>query len=222
MPGSILQFGSKASIDAKNAGKEQQTTEVMANLRPIQTTQLWTFDSALSLLRSFCDPYIVGALDQYLLQNSEVLLNPAPFSKTKEEEAYKRKELSLRNTIYTDITDSNLKDAEKLTKLLNLDNKEVLRIVRQTCIKTPERKLTNYGKFRSKLPDDREKYLEEERLLLYTGKILKERRTVLRLVIELLNNKLNPNVSSIVQNLGKDIILSDSYIEKLISVYLRR
>lgn len=217
MPGSILQFGSKASIDAKNAGKEQQTTEVMANLRPIQTTQLWTFDSALSLLRSFCDPYIVGALDQYLLQNSEVLLNPAPFSKTKEEEAYKRKELSLRNTIYTDITDSNLKDAEKLTKLLNLDNKEVLRIVRQTCIKTPERKLTNYEKFRSKLPDDREKYLEEERLLLYTSKILKERRTVLRLVIELLNNKLNPNVSSIVQNLGKDIILSDSYIEKLIS-----
>lgn len=189
---------------------------VATTLKPMQPTLLWTFDNSLSLLKSCEDPYILDALDEFLLLNSSVFLNPSPLSESGNSPPYTEKDLSLRNILYPNITTNNTKDAEKISKLLKFDNKECLRIIIQTCTRVPEKHITNYEKLKSKLPDDREKALEDERILLYTSKILKERRTILQTVIELLNNKLNLTVSSTIQNLGKNIFLSESYTDKLI------
>lgn len=186
-------------------------------LKPIQPTQLWGFDNALSLLKSYQDPYIIDALDEFLLINSKVLLNPSPFKRTKEVSGKDTKELSLRNILYSDISSNNVKDAEKISNLLNLDYSDVLRVVSQTSKRIPERKVYNYDKLKSKLPDDREKFLEEERILLYSSRVLRERRTILHLVIELLNNKSNNGSSSTIQNLGKEIYLSKTYTTDLIN-----
>lgn len=212
MPSSSIQMRSGTNDES---GKSSNN-KLRNKLKPIQPTQLWTFDNALSLLKSCSDPYILDALDEYLLLNNTVILNPSPFTSNDKEEIYKGKDLSLRNILYTDITSNNLKDSERISKFLKIQNKETLRIIKQTCTRIPEKKINNYEKLKSKLPDDREKYLEDERTVLYTSRILKERRIVLSIVIELLNNKLNPAASTIVQNLGKNIYLSDTYIDQLI------
>lgn len=196
---------------------ELKAAKEVKPLKPIQPTQLWGFDNALSLLKSYQDPYILDALDEFLLLNSKLLLNPLPFKRVTKSPNKEAKELSLRNILYSDITPNNIKDAETISNVLNLDYNDVLRVISQTCKRIPERKVYNYEKLKSKLPDDREKYLEEERILLYSSRVLRERRIVLRLVIELLNNKSNSETSSTIQNLGKEIYLSKTYTNDLIN-----
>lgn len=202
-------------ITSLPADPKNKETAVVTSLKPIQPTQLWTFSNSLSLLKSCEDPYILDALDEFLLLNSSVFLNPSPFSSTSIT-PYTGKDLSLRNILYPNVSSNNIKDAEKISKLLNFDTKECLRVIVQTCTRVPEKHITNYEKLKSKLPDDREKALEDERISLYTSKILKERRTILQTVVELLNSKLNITVSSTIQNLGKNIFLSETYTDKLI------
>lgn len=187
-------------------------------LKQIQPKQLWTFDNALSLLRTCQDKYILDGLDEYLLLNNEVLTSPFPFhTEEKLTDDVLVADFSLRNILYSDLTDSNKEDAKTLSELLKIDYKESLRVIRQTCFRIPERKIKNYDKFKSKLPDDREKYLKEERILLYSGRVLRERRTILKLVAELVSNKMNPEMSSTVRNLGKQIVLSGKYLSGLIA-----
>lgn len=186
-------------------------------LKPILPTQFWTFDNALSLLKSCQDPYILDALDEFLMLNSELLMNPSPFSSESTELKANTKDILLHNITYSDIKASNIKDASRVSKILNLDVKEILRIISQTCKRIPEKNVAGFNKLKSKLPDDRERYLETERVFLYLSKILRERRIILKIVVELLNNKTNPYASSTTQNLGKDIFLSKTYLNGLIS-----
>lgn len=194
-----------------------RTSKDILDLKPIQPTQFWTFDNALSLLKSSQDPYILDALDEFLLMNNKFLKSSSPFSDDGNSTLKSGlKDLSIRNILYTDITTNNIGDAKKIQSFLKLDITEIIRIVCQTCKKIPERKVYDLEKLKSKLPDDREKYIEQERLLLYTSKILRERRTILKIAVELLNNKTNTYASSTVQNLGKEIFLSSDYMPSII------
>ncbi|CAK7892669.1 nucleoporin Nup188p [[Candida] anglica] len=192
-------------------------------LKPIEPSQLWTFENALSLLKTCKDQYILEALDEFLLNNKSVLLKPLPFTKKESvisspsKEVKPVKDLSLRNVLYSDINTTNNSDAHKISDLVSLEFDEVLRTISQTCRRVPERRVWDTSKLKSKLPDDRERQLEEDRLVLYTSGILRDRRVVLKIVAELLSNKTNHGKSLTVQNLGKEIFLSKSYIERLIN-----
>ncbi|KAK6459197.1 nucleoporin [Scheffersomyces xylosifermentans] len=192
-------------------------------LKPIQATQFWTFDNALSLLKTGNDIYIADALDEFLLSNKQLIMNPSPFSSGSESSSPQvkkgAKEISLRNVLYSDFTASTIDDAEKLYSILKLDKVELVRIISQTNKRVPEKKLHNSEKLKSKLPDDRQRFLENERLLLYTSKVLRERRTILKIVVELLNSINGQNSSAIIRNFGKDIYLSSTYAKDIITAF---
>ncbi|EGW31009.1 uncharacterized protein SPAPADRAFT_142824 [Spathaspora passalidarum NRRL Y-27907] len=183
-------------------------------LKSIEPSQYWTFDNALNLLKTCHDPYILRTLDEFLLLNSKVLINPSPFANTGTA-SISGKEMSLRAISY-DILPVNISDAETIGKYLPfLDLKEIIRVISQTCKKIPP-KFCHEWTVKSKLHEDRDKLLDNERLYLYTSKLLRERRSVLKMVIELVNNKLNEFTSTTVKNLGKEIVLSKDYIGELI------
>ncbi|CUM65241.1 uncharacterized protein PRCAT00002873001 [Priceomyces carsonii] len=184
-----------------------------ATLNPVQATQLWTFEGVYSYLINGGYYYMEELLNEFFLLNREVLLNPSPFTESSSKPLKSElKEFSLRTVLYSGVTPNNIKDAEQIAELLGIDKYEVLRIICQTCKKIPERKVFDFKKLKSKLPDDREKYLEEERILLYCRRVLNERRVILSLVIELSNG----SQSMIMSNLAKEILLSQDYIPRLI------
>ncbi|KAK6205529.1 nucleoporin [Scheffersomyces amazonensis] len=187
-------------------------------LKPIQPTQFWTFDNALTLLRTCHDPYILDALDEFLLLHSKLLFNALPFHSVDNSESFKdtTKEITLRSIIYTDITSTNIHDSKNLYKILDLNGNEILRVISQSYKRNPEFKTSQSNKLKSKLPDDRAKNQENKRLIIYTRRILKERRLILKIVNELLNNKTNSTKSRTIQNLGKELYLSSEYLIKVI------
>ncbi|KAG7661893.1 NUP188 [[Candida] subhashii] len=185
-------------------------------LKPIQPTQYWTFDNALTLINSCEDPYILDALDEFLMLNSGTLRSPSPFELSGKKEKLSAKDLTLRSVLYTDVTPVNISDAEIIEQHLHCDAKEVLRIIIQTCKKIPPKFCNEFFALKSKLHDDRDKELDNERLFLYTSKILRERRIILKIAIELLNNKSNSKASLTIQNLGKEIFTSKTYVESMI------
>ncbi|KAK6461430.1 nucleoporin subcomplex protein binding to Pom34-domain-containing protein [Scheffersomyces coipomensis] len=187
-------------------------------LKPIQPTQFWTFDNALTLLKSCHDPYILDALDEFLLLHSKLLFNPLPFSGVQKESSIKEttKEITLRSIIYTEFTTNNIQDAKKLESSLQLDVDEIARVINQSYKRIPENKLFQLGKLKSKLPDDREKNEENKRLTSYTRRLLRERRLIIKIVIDLLNNKTNSYKSNTIQNLGKELFLSPVYLTEVI------
>lgn len=191
--------------------------KLVVSLKPIQPIQLWTFDGVLSLLRAGQSQYVLDAVDEFLLLNSAVLKSSSPFAvASKLVLNKKQKEFSLREVLYSGASEKNMDDAESLAKLLLVDAKEALRIIVQTSNRMPEDH-PDAGKVKSKLPDDSVSHKQQQRLQLYVSRILRERRTVLHVVIELLNNKSNPAVSSAVQNLGRDLYLSSDYCSSMIS-----
>lgn len=185
-------------------------------LKPIQPTQHWTFENAVTLINTCEDPYILDALDEFLMLNSSVLRNPSPFKASDNKEKLKTKDLTLRSILYTDVTSVNVSDAEIIGQHLQFDPKEVLRVIVQTCKKIPPKFCNEFFALKSKLHDDRDKELDNERLYLYASKVLRERRIIFKIAVELLNNTNNPNASLTIQNLGKDIFTSENYIESLI------
>lgn len=179
---------------------------------PVQPTQYWTFDNASALLESLKEPFIVGALDEFLLLNSPVILSSLPLGTyDKDYMAPKNKDFVLRKVVYS-TSGNNIKDAETLAPLLNINFQECLRIISQFSKRYPERKVHSEGKLQSMLPDDRLRSMESDRLYLYAGKILRERRQVLKIAVQLLNSKSNELVSSTVRNLGKELFLSKDYV----------
>ncbi|CCG20742.1 Nup188 nuclear pore complex subunit [Candida orthopsilosis Co 90-125] len=185
-------------------------------LKAIQPTQYWTFENALALINDCQDPYISEALDEYLLLIKDVILTPSPFSGDKSTSTTKiGKEVSLYGILYTDITQQNIKDGELVHKHLDLDFKEIIRVIDQVCKRVPPKPAPKLN-FKSKLNDDRVAQLDTERIGLYIYNILRERRIVLKIARETLGNKTNPDTSSVIRNIGKELFLSKDYIEKLI------
>ncbi|RLV89431.1 Nucleoporin [Spathaspora sp. JA1] len=184
-------------------------------LPPVEPSQYWTFDNALALLQTCHDPYILQILDEFLLLNSKVLLNPAPFTTSGGgAAAISGKEISIRAIVY-EISPVNITDAETIVGYLPLfDTREILRVISQTCHKIPA-KFCHEWTVKSKLHEDRDKILDNERLYLYTSKFLRQRRSILKIVVELVNHS-EYSQSNIVKNLGKEIILSPDYLDNLI------
>ncbi|CCE83551.1 Piso0_004130 [Millerozyma farinosa CBS 7064] len=186
-------------------------------LKAIEPTHLWTFDCALSLLKTCEDPYTLQALDEFLLLNYDLLLSPNPFERAKSEGTHAAGEFTLRNILYTNINENSIKDSKKISELLDLDQKEILRIISQTNDRIPEKKTSSSTKLNSKLPDDRQRHIDNRRIYLGASRVLRERRTILQLAAELLNNKNNTDASSTAQNIGREIYVSESYVNRLIS-----
>lgn len=205
------------SLSISQLDKSASKSNTGLPLKPIQPTQYWTFDNALSLLRNCQDPYLADALDEFLLSSKEVLLNPSPFTLKNDKQSpnLQTKDISLRGILYTNISAQDTSDGKLLSNLLNLDVLETIRVICQTNKKIPCKTAPpQLEAIKSKLHD--EKYYENKRLQLYSSKILRERRIILKIVTELLNNKSNSYASSSIQNLGKEIFLSKQYLESLI------
>ena len=104
-------------------------------LKAIQPTQNWTFENVLALINNCQDPYISEALDEYLLLIKDVILNPSPFSVEEPTSTSKitTQEISVRGILYTNITKQNIQDGELIKKYLNLELKEIVRVIDQVC-----------------------------------------------------------------------------------------
>ncbi|KAI5968775.1 NUP188 [Candida margitis] len=188
-------------------------------LKTIQPTQYWTFDNALALIKDCQDPYISEALDEYLLLIKDLILSPSPFTAENPTPKVKieTKEISVRSILYTDITQQNIKDGELIQKYLDFDLKEIIRVIVQVCKKVPPKTAVKLN-FKSKLNDERDAQLDNERIGAYVYNILRERRIILKIAGETLSNKTNPYTSSVIRNIGKELFLSKDYIEKLIKL----
>lgn len=197
-------------------------------LKPIQPTQYWTFENALSLIKHCQDPYILEALNEFLLLSQNIITTPLPFKNDPNHSSKinsKTREISIRGILYTDITEQNIKDAEEIRKILpfDLDMREIVRVISQTSKKVPSKNTllsfdggaSNYIK--SKLSDDKEHRDHARRLTLYIWSILREQRIILKIACELLFNKTDEYASTVIRNLGKEIFLSKDYISSLIS-----
>lgn len=189
------------------------------DLRQLQPTHLVTFDVVLRAV-TFESPesVILNSLDPFLLQCRDLLVNPDPFSAAsdKSEPTSKgTKDIVIRNILYSGITDTQIEDANKLATMFSLDPMETLRIVVQTCERIPSKHDPQVKKLKSKLPDDRQRCLREERLYIYAKMIFQERRTVIQLVMEMLNNKNNLDTTSTVRNLGRVLYSSVDYMTKI-------
>lgn len=192
---------------------EASGSRSLTKIKLVQPTESWSFSNALSLINNVNNQFIGDSLDEFLLLHLSLLNNGNPFLYDLDSSPIPltTKELSLHSILYTNITKSNISDSEKLSSLLNFNQKEVLRIICKVCKKFPETKIVDFEKSRKKLPDDKDKALLEERFLLYGGQILRERREVLHVALELLSNKVSRTSSSTVQNIGKDLFLSKKY-----------
>lgn len=189
---------------------------VQGKLKPGQPTQLWTFNNALLLLKSN-DRNSLQSLDEFFLLHRSLMFNSNPFHQKNDKIKITKdtKEFTLHGVLYNGITPTNYEDSKLISEKLNLDQLECLRIICQTCKRNPVRKHSDFENHNTKLPDDRAVVMEQERLVLYASKILHERRLILECVLELMNKKLDSTSSSI-QNLGKELFLSDKYINSII------
>lgn len=187
-------------------------------LKPMQQTSLWTFNSALSILKDPSLAHIQDALDEFLIHSEEVLLLPCPFKKPENQKPLESvNELALRGILYTDVK-PNISMAQKLSDLLDVDSKDALRVINQTEQRIPRinKKTQKLTALTSKLPDDRATQEENESLVFYASMLLKERRTVIQIIAECFRKSFTENVSSTIRNLGKSIDISSSYLKAAI------
>lgn len=203
-------------------------------VRPGQPSQLWSFANANSLLEDTFDQNVSDSLDEFLMLHRDVITNPNPLALTSSGKQIlgEPTEISLHGILYTNITKLNVSDAKLLSNLLHIDPHECLRIICQVCKKFPERRILDFENFNTRKQqqhskenglkfDDRDN-TDEERLLLYASKILRERRNVLDCDLTLLSKKLDSSCSATVQNLGKDLFLSPTFYSGLIDTIKSR
>ena len=139
-------------------------------LKPIQPTQYWTFDNALSLLRNCQDPTWQMHWMSFVI-SKEVLLSPFTLKNDKQSPNLQTRDISLRGILYTNISAQDTSDGKLLSNLLNLDVLETIRVICQTNKKIPCKTAPpQLEAIKSKLHD--EKYYENKRLQLYSSKIL--------------------------------------------------
>lgn len=126
-------------------------------------------------------------------------------------------ELLLRSVTYK-VTLENKKDALKISKLLKLDPKEVLRMISQFCLRLPEDKVsknTNAHGFKDDLTD----IYESERVQLYCSMILRERRSILKLVTMCLQNKNSDSAPDSMRKLGTQLSEDLEYVSNCINEF---
>lgn len=184
--------------------------ESKSGLRPMEQTALWTFSSALTLLKGAPEYHVGDALDEFLLHSKDIILLPLPFSKVQSTLDSSAKEFTLRGVLFSEISKENVELAKTLADLLHIDPYEALRVAVQAQARVPEtNKNVSKSDFHSRLPDDRAKTVENERLVFLASTLLKERRTVVEIAAECFNNRVNDRFSYTVRNLGKSLGVSE-------------
>lgn len=180
----------------------------------MEQTALWTFGSALTLIREEPLLHILDALDEFLLHSGELITLAFPFREETPKDLEKVKEFTLRGVLFSDTQDS-VDIANKLARTLKVNPKEALRVISQTQSRIPE--LDEIKKpsslLHSRLHDDKDECRENDKLNLYASMILKERRTVLRIARECLDRRFNEKATSTVRNLGRSLVLDSKYAE---------
>lgn len=179
----------------------------------VRPTHAWTFDNALALL---LDPpnesLIANALDDFLLLNAKIVSSPLPLGTySASQTSPSTTDFVLRDILYS-LHGNNASDATVLARSLNVNLLECLRILSQTCQRIPERKISTANDLESKLTDDRHRSLESNRLRLYASRILRERRTILKIAAKLVAVKTDLSFSHAVRNLGKQLFMSKLYL----------
>ena len=186
----------------------------------MEMTSLWTFASALALLKTAPEDYISDALDDFLIHNNDVLLSPLPFERTDKSKPLDKstKDFTLRGILYTGVTPSLVATATSVAELCHTDFKETLRVILQTIARVPEllQPEKSAGSIPSRLPNEEDAAVERDRVSFYASVLLKERRTVLRVTAECFNNRFNEYYSSTVRNLGKSLAGEPSYTVRLV------
>lgn len=118
------------------------------------------------------------SLDEFLSINQDVLLNPQVFSNTKDDDLPKGEDFSLRGSSYK-ITETNKQYAEEISQLLNVSKKETLRIISEAAKRNPD--LPSSEKKNAHLNDEIKRQTKEKQFKFLIAKILKERRTIIRI-----------------------------------------
>ncbi|KAM9921553.1 hypothetical protein OXX59_006429 [Metschnikowia pulcherrima] len=200
--------------------------QVVPPTRPLQQTDSWTFTSALALLKSAPEQAASDALDEFLTSNKDVVLSPVPFLTSRKDTTNRKvgldaskKEFTLRGVLYSGVTEKSVKRAQKLASFLAMDEQEALRIVLQTDKRSPEpvvgensisRLLLGSPAGNSVVPGSKDSP-DNERLLFYAKRALKERRSVVRVAAECFNVRNIEAASSVVRNLGRSLVVLPEY-----------
>lgn len=201
-------------------GPMDKTSSLMKKtLRPMEQTSLWTFASALALLKSIPEDYISDALDDFLIHNNDVLHSPLPFSNPTSTPLEKTaKDFTLRGVLFSGVTPSLVAMANTISKACHTDVEETLRVILQTNTRVPESQKPAPSKdsLKSRLPSEDSSEAEKDRLEFFAEVLLKERRTVLRVTSECFNNRFNERYSSTVRNLGKSLAVGPEFTVSLV------
>ncbi|KAF8000855.1 hypothetical protein HF325_004644 [Metschnikowia pulcherrima] len=201
--------------------------QVVPPTRPLQQTDSWTFTLALALLKSAPEQAASDALDEFLTSNKDVVLLPVPFLTNRKDTMNtkvgldaSKKEFTLRGVLYSGVTEKSVKRAQKLASILAMDEQEALRIVLQTDKRSPEpvvgensisRLLLGLPAGNSVVPGSKDSP-DNERLLFYAKRALKERRSVVRVAAECFNVRNIEAASLVVRNLGRSLVVLPEYL----------
>lgn len=156
-------------------------------------------------------------LNNFLDLNKEVIINPLIF---KAQDFHKildvnLKEISIRHILYTDVTPNNVRDATEVASILGLDEREVLRIIVQTCRKFPEKVFQDENHNLNSIPaESSEKSYRSQRLVFYCDSVLNERRIVAYICLYMISNR-NPTSEDKI-DLFNDAVDSTDYAIKRI------
>lgn len=182
-------------------------------LRPMEQTALWTFGSALTLIKEEPLLHILDALDEFLLHLREVILLANPLTGGSKD-LEKVKDITLRGVLFADVL-KNIDIANKLARLLKVDPKEALRVVTQTQMRIPEFEDVkgSLSLLNSRIRDEKDEARKNDKITIYASMLLKEKRTVLRIARECLNRRFNENTTSTIRNLGRSLVLDSKYAE---------
>lgn len=205
---------SNSSLDMDNP-----SSLVKKVLRPMEQTSLWTFSSALALLKSVPEDYISDALDDFLIHNNEVLNSPLPFCNNDPQSLENTtKDFTLRGVLFSGATPSIVALANTISKACKTDPYETLRVILQTTTRVPEPQEPPQSKesLKSRLPSEDSTEAEQDRLVHFAEVLLNERRTVLRVTSECFNNRFNEHYSSTVRNLGKSLAVGPDFAVSLV------
>lgn len=185
----------------------------------MEQTSLWTFASALALLKSVPEDYISDALDDFLIHNNDVLHSPLPFNNSSPKPLEETtKQFTLRGVLFSGASPSLVAMANTISKTCQTDAEETLRVILQTTTRVPERSEPAQSKdsLKSRLPSEDTSEAEKDRVEFFAAVLLNERRTVLRVTSECFNNRFNEQYSSTVRNLGKSLAVGTDFTVSLI------
>lgn len=146
-----------------------------------------SFELALSLLQIPHDDKRLKSLNEFLLKNQELLSTPLVFQKTSNDALPSKEKLK---TYGEGVTEAHLKYAEEISKLLNISQKDAFRIIVDTLKRVPESNESQKTKTYSN--DEFERQSKHKLYKLYISSIMRERRTVIRLIRTLVSGESIP------------------------------